>query len=193
MMEVWKDIKGFESLYQVSDKGHVKSLPRTIKRNHSVMTLRGRILIPQTSSNGYLFVSLSKDGIKTQQRIHRLVAEAFMPNGCGEVNHVDENKLNNSLSNLEWVSHKENINHGTAIARRVVNSDFSGSNNPMYGRKGKKNPRSKSVKQFSLDGSFIAEFECAAIAGKLLNINPSGICRCANGYLQSCGGYIWKR
>ncbi|MGH1436583.1 MAG: NUMOD4 domain-containing protein [Lewinella sp.] len=106
----WKDVKGYEGKYQVSSDGQVKSLDRLIghysgyKRKH-----RGRLLRPGGSINHYLTVSLDR---KTH-RIHRLVAEAFIPNPAQKstVNHRDFNKWNNHVSNLEWVTVQENVIH----------------------------------------------------------------------------------
>ena len=114
--EVWKDIAGYEGLYKVSDKGNVYSVERKDSRGNKC---GGRTLKPRYDKDGYLRVTLYKDGKEKKKVIHRLVAEAFIrnPNKYPEVNHKDENKSNNELSNLEWCTRKYNINHGTLIER----------------------------------------------------------------------------
>ena len=103
MIEEWKDVKGYEGLYQVSSLGGVKRVTT------------GRILKGCKNSKGYLLVNLYKNSIVSNNTIHRLVAEAFIPNPDNkpQVNHIDEDKTNNKVSNLEWMTAKENINHGT--------------------------------------------------------------------------------
>ena len=113
MDEIWRDIKNYEGLYQVSNKGRVKSL----NYNRSG---KERILKPRKASNGYLQVGLVKEGERKWYCVHRLVLSTFNPNPDMEnleVNHLDENKENNMLDNLEWVTHKSNCNHGTRNKR----------------------------------------------------------------------------
>ena len=101
--EVWKDVKGYEGLYKVSNTGKVKSFQRN----------REKLLSDKYYENGYLRASLSKNKEKKKVLIHRLVAETFIPNpeNKPEVNHIDGNKKNNNASNLEWCTHCENIKH----------------------------------------------------------------------------------
>lgn len=108
-MEVWKDVKGYEGLYQVSDQGNVKSLAR--KRTGKPW-YKERILKP-LDRKGYLAVSLYADGKCKLYSVHRLVADAFVPNkeGKQQINHKDGDKTNNKMSNLEWVTPSENILH----------------------------------------------------------------------------------
>ena len=109
MKEIWTDIKGYEGLYQVSNFGRVKR----VKTN--------RVLKGSKHTHGYLVVGLYKNNTKSTKKIHRLVAEVFIPNTDNkpEVNHIDEDKTNNMVSNLEWVTAKENSNHGTRNERRA--------------------------------------------------------------------------
>ena len=112
-MEEWKDIIGYEGIYQISNKGRVKSLNRIDSRGHKV---NEKILRPGKRNN-YLHVRLCKDGKFKDYKIHRLVAQAFLPNpdNLPVVNHKDENKLNNNVENLEWCTQKYNVNYsGTA-------------------------------------------------------------------------------
>lgn len=120
--EIWKPIKGFEGLYEVSNLGRVKALTRTIrsKRNY-VRTHKGVMLRQQIECNGYYRVRLSKNSKAFRFVTHRLVAIAFIPNphNYPQINHKDENKLNNHVDNLEWCTPKYNINYGTGIKRRA--------------------------------------------------------------------------
>ena len=101
--EVWKDIEGYEGRYQVSNLGRVKRVTT------------GRILKSCKNRGGYLYVNLCKQGVVSNKRIHRLVAQAFIPNpeNKSDINHIDEDKTNNTVTNLEWTTRKENLNHGT--------------------------------------------------------------------------------
>lgn len=110
MQEIWKDIEGFDG-YQVSNLGNIKSLKRP----------NNPIIMKQQINKGYNLVHLTaNDGTRKQCQVHRLVLKTFNPQVNMEnleVNHIDENKQNNCLDNLEWVSHTENVNHGSAIER----------------------------------------------------------------------------
>ena len=121
--EIWKPILHYEDLYEVSSLGRVKVLSRTItyhnQNNRSVIrTYPSKILKP-TNSRGYLRVSLNQNGKIKKEQVHRLVAQAFIPNPnqLPEVNHKDENKLNNYVGNLEWCTSKYNCNYGTRNIR----------------------------------------------------------------------------
>lgn len=107
MKEIWKDIEEYEGIYQVSNLGRVKRVTT------------GRILKGWKDGYGYLTVKLCKNGIVSNKTIHRLVAQVFIPNteNKPEVNHIDEDKTNNRVDNLEWSTAKENSNHGTRNER----------------------------------------------------------------------------
>ena len=114
--EVWKDVVGYEGFYKVSNKGNVRSVER---RNSRGYRLAGRILKPGHDNDGYLHVVLCKNGKRKTTTVHRLVAEAFIPNpeSLPQVNHIDEVKDNNNVENLEWCDARYNSNHGTRNER----------------------------------------------------------------------------
>ena len=159
--EIWCPIKEYESLYEVSDKGRVKSLKFD----------KERILKPGKLQNGYLQVCLCKNGEKNNCMIHRLVAQAFIPNhqNLPEVNHKDEDKTNNSVLNLEWCDQKYNSNYGTRNQRI-----------------------SKPVLQYEKSGEFVKEWKSTRDVQRNLNYNQSNISRCCNGKIKSAYDFIWK-
>ena len=112
-VEIWKDIIGFEGLYQISDYGNVKSCRRYVNSKFGKRVVNEKLLSLGRDKDGYLMAILCQDGIKKTVKIHRLVADAFIDKSEGKniVNHIDSNKSNNILSNLECVSNLENICH----------------------------------------------------------------------------------
>lgn len=114
MIEMWKDIDGFEGLYQISNYGRVKGL------------VRNKILKPSDNGNGYLYVMLSKNNKPYMRKVARLVAQHFLtnPKNLKEVNHIDQNKHNNIVSNLEWISRKDNVRY--SMAKKVIQYDLYG-------------------------------------------------------------------
>ena len=203
--EIWKDIQGYEGYYQVSSMGSVRSCDRTIidsvGRSHSY---NGQILTPMTVAGGYLEVNLSKGDKRKPVHVHRLVAEAFIPNpdGLPAINHIDEDKKNNIVSNLEWCTYKYNANYGTAkvrsIKKRSRNSQWYESVKKHTSKLGKKYGRvngritSKPVLQYSVDGKLIKEWPSVREAKRKLGIDNSSISRCCKGRQRTAGGYIWK-
>lgn len=127
--EVWKPVKGYEGLYEVSNTGRVRSLFR-LKNNHSKKQYVGECILTNSPLiNGYLRVNLSKEGVSKQYFIHRLVAQHFLANPKNKrtINHKDGNPKNNDVSNLEWATDYENIHH----AMDTGLMDYKGSGNPM--------------------------------------------------------------
>ena len=109
MLEIWKDIKGFEGIYQVSNTGKVKSLARVVKtKNGHYQSYNEKIL--KTQKTGYCLVMLCKERKRFPRQVHRLVAEAFIPNPENKpfIDHIDTNPQNNNIDNLRWVTQKEN-------------------------------------------------------------------------------------
>lgn len=125
MKEIWKDIKDYEGLYQISNYGRVKRLSKQ-KRNYNINTknydiiiLPDKIVTPQLNQYGYYRIGLTKNGKRKCYSVHRLVAQSFIPNPENklQINHKDENKQNNCVDNLEWRTAKYNANYGTRNKR----------------------------------------------------------------------------
>lgn len=115
-MSKWRDVKGWEGLYQVSDLGEIRSVARIVKRsNGTVQHFKGRLMAVGPNTEGYLVLRLSNSSMGRRQmaRAHRLVADAFLanPDNLNEINHIDGNKTNNCASNLEWCTTKQNALH----------------------------------------------------------------------------------
>ena len=176
-IELWKDIPGYEGIYQVSNLGRVRSLERVVQsgRGFGNHIIPGQILKPEKSKPGYLFVILSKKHSRKMYLVHRLVAQAFVPNphNYQQVNHIDEMKASNNAANLEWCDCKFNINWGTGIERCAK-------------------ARAKSVHQFTLGGDFVAEYWSANEAARQTGYDQSNISACCRGKLKQAYGYIWK-
>ena len=175
-MEEWKDIKGYEGLYKVSNKGRVKSVERKVwnSGNQSYNTIKERILKPLNNRDGYVKVRLCKDGKCRTYLIHRLVANAFIPNPneYKEVNHIDENKTNNSIDNLEWCNGKYNCNHGSRNKRVALSL-------------------SKPILGISLDGKSYLYFNSTRDAARLGGFNQGHVAACCRGELKTHKGYTW--
>ena len=146
-----KDVVGYEGLYAVTSCGKVWSYKKK------------KFLVPRANSKGYLIVKLFKDGKVKNYRIHRLVAEAYIPNpdNLPQVDHIDNDKTHNYVNNLQWITNRDNC----------------------------RKSNSKPILQYDLDGEFIREWECAADVGKEAQAN---ICYCLKGKTKSAYGYIWK-
>lgn len=120
MIEEWRPIEGYEGLYEVSSYGRVRSVDRFIVDSLGHRKFyKGKVLIPVKSNLGYLLVSLCCNGKHKGITVHRLVAQAFLPNpdNLPEINHKDEDKTNNSVENLEWCDRSYNINYGSRNIR----------------------------------------------------------------------------
>lgn len=179
MKEVWKDIAGYEGLYQISNLGNVKSL----NYNH---TGNPKLLSIKNGAGGYKFVTLCNNGVHKNRTIHILVAKAFIENKNSKpcVNHINGDKSNNTVKNLEWVAYSENTRH--AIRTNLRADSY------MRGVKGKNNPNSLQVYQFDKNGNFIRKWYSISDAARHFDCNPCTIVNCCAGRIKSCKGYIWK-
>lgn len=174
--EEWRDIEGFEGLYQVSNYGRVKSLQREVRANTcGVRMLAEKVLRASKNNAGYMLVVLCKNGKHFNKMVHRLVAEAFIanPNGFKEVNHKDENKLNNNIENLEWCNRVYNATYGTGVERCAKQ-------------------KWKSIDMIDLNGCVLQTFDSALQAEKETGINRKNISSVCLGKRNIAGGYNWR-
>lgn len=187
--EIWKDIKGYEGYYQVSNMGRVKSCERIDNTNHKI---REKILKPKTEKNGYLRVHLRTPNTSKYILIHRLVAESFLPNSNNKlcIDHINTDRKDNRVENLRWVTHKENINNPITLLKKK-NANL-GNKNPMYGVISWENKRSRKVVQLTKNGEIIGLWGCINDIKRSLGICVSNIPNCCKGKLKHTVGYKWQ-
>ena len=180
MPEIWKTVDGYNGKYMISNYGNVLS-------KNFLNTGEDRLLKLKRHHSGYIFVRLCNGAGQKQknQTIHILVARAFIPNPDNKpcVNHIDGNKANNHVTNLEWVTHKENKQHAIR----------TGLSNPhKNNRQGKGNTNSRPVYQFTKDNVFVKKWESISEAARYYSVRPSTIINHLKGRLKSACGFIWK-
>lgn len=170
MEELWKSVLHFEGLYEVSSLGNVKSLRQNKIMKHNV------------DKGGYHRVPLYKNGKKLYKAIHRLVAQAFIPNidNKPQVNHIDSDRSNNNVNNLEWVTSSENNTHAYKFGKN-------------YSRFGVQNGKSQPIIQYDLNGNFIKEWESLNLCADTLDLQESCISLCCSGKRNSTGGFKFKK
>lgn len=178
----WRAVKGYEGYYEVSSTGAVRSLDRTVPDSKNGMRRVGGRVMKQSENkdktrggDGYYVVNLRKFHISRVVQVHRLVAEAFLPNELNmpTVNHKDGNKHNNNVENLEWATYSANNLHALD--------------------NGLRKPRSNVVVQKSISGDVIATYQSTCDASRKTGIGRSMISHCINHRALTAGGYLWER
>ena len=187
MQEIWKDIPGYEGIYQASNTGKIRSVDRIVhflshKGNPKTQTVKGKILSQRKSFGRYYSVKLCKPNNDHHTMfVHRLVAMAFIPNpkNLEQVNHKDGNIYNNNVDNLEWVTMSQNVNHAYK----------SGLN---FGLKYELSPHNRPVLQFDKNGLFVKRWISATEAAETLGCYKQGIYQVCTHKNKTHFGYIWK-
>lgn len=177
MEEIWKDIKDFEGLYQISNFGNVRSVDRCVYKSGWIKTnIAGTNLKQITDKDGYKRVKLSNKNYRKMPFVHRLVAQAFIPNpnNLPQVNHINEIKSDNCVYNLEWCNAKYNVNYGTRNTRLRSKAVC------------------KKIAQIDLDGNTFKVWRSACEAAKTLKIVRSHILEVAKGRRKTAYGCKWK-
>ena len=167
MQEIWKDIAGYEGYYQVSNLGNVRSVTRYVHHpKGGVRVSHARVMKQSLNGDGYYFVNLQKGHESKPYRINRLVADAFLPNpnGLPCVNHIDKNRQNNAVDNLERCTVRYNVRYSSC----------------------------KAISQFDKNGRHIRDWDAITDITEQLGINTSNISQCCQGKRNSAGGYIWR-
>lgn len=183
--EIWKDVVGYEGLYQVSNLGRVKHL-YCVVITHSGLTrtINERVVKPRLQKNGYLVVDLYKNNKRKESLLHRVVLEAFLPNpdNLPFVNHKDSNRQNCKVENLEWCTASYNTKYSYGNNNR---------RDKMNWKHGKDNANSKAVYAIDKDGNTVFRFDCIMDAERETGILNSNIVACLKGRHKTAGGYIW--
>ena len=185
--EIWKDVCGYEKIYQVSNYGRIKSMSRKTRESHRYGNVfsKDMIIKQRKDKNGYLIVTLNKDKKIKTFKSHRLVAIAFIPNPDNkeQVNHKKGIKTNNMVSELEWSTNSENQKHRYKVLKN------SGVN---LGRFGIKNKLSIKIIQYDLNFKYIKKWNCVSDVKRVLGLCPSGIIKVCKKKQSNCGGFIWR-
>lgn len=193
--EEWRNVAGYEDLYQVSNLGRIKSLMREIRRGSGIWRKPNKILKPQLNGRGYHHVSLFGTDSKHQIKcIHQIVAEAFIenPDKYNCIDHINTDKKDNRASNLRWCNYKMNMNNPITkekvdeIRASICRQDWY-IDKQRFSQK-----QSKKVLQYDLKGTFIKEWRTISEAAREYNISVQSISRCCNGYVKTSMNYIWK-
>lgn len=174
MKEIWKDIKGYEGCYQISNLGNTKSLERYVNTNgNSKRLVKEKILKKTIDNTGYYVVSLWKNNKHSRPHVHRLVAETFIINQNNKpyINHIDGDKLNNNINNLEWCTPKENNIHAYQLGL---------------------NPSCKKVNQYDLNGNYIKTWDSIKDANDYYKTTHISECCNPDSKRNIAKGFLWK-
>lgn len=184
MEEIWKDIEGYEGLYQISNLGRIRSLDRVVVTKRNTRTnLKGMLLKSTKDRDGYLQVVLSKQSKLTTVKVHRVVAKHFIdnPENKTQINHLNGVKNDNRVENINWCTNSENNKHAydTNLKKprgKWISLDWN----------------AKKVEQYDLKNNFICSYDSIAKASNALGISKTSISRCCSGHSKTTIKYVFK-
>lgn len=191
-MEVWKDIVGFEGLYQVSNMGRVKSLARDYVIGNRAIVHKGEQILKPKMDRGYYNIQLNYKGKATNMPVHRAVALAFIPNPLNkpQIDHINTIRNDNRVENLRWVTSRENHHNPISMERYKNREWVGGEENPLFEEK---SPDAKVVLQYDKQGNLIARYACCHQAMRRNpGYNYSNIARACRGERYTYKGFVWR-
>lgn len=201
--EIWKDIPGFPG-YQASNNGNIRSVTHFMNNRWETKTLKKGRILRQEKVKGYWRIVIRRNGKKENRLVSRLVAMAFIPNPENKpcIDHIDGDPSNNNISNLRWVTYKENSNN--PISKKRHSDAAMGEKNHRYGKTNEQTHNSKRVKCFTFAGEHLKTYPSCAEAERQTGISKRSIAEAALGKKRfiksvgrfktkrSAGGYLWK-
>ena len=199
--EIWKQIKGYEGLYEVSNFGRVKSLDRyvnrfTKNRERRIIHIKEKILKQHTNTAGYYTVVLTKESISKWVRVHRLIADAFIPNphNLSEVDHINTDKKDNRIENLRWCTHKENMNNPITrvFVYDVTQSELAKEKRFNTHIIHKTTTAPQKVFQYTLEGVFMKEYRSVVSASNSVGVTSSAIRLVLDKENRKSANFMWR-
>lgn len=201
--EIWKPVKGFEGYYEISSKGRIVSVERFEKRGSNVVHIKQHFKKPRINNDGYYTVNLYKNGTYKTLRVHRLMAEAFIPNPENKpcIDHKDTNRTNNTIcfnedgsineekTNIRWVTHHENTQNPLTLQK--IKDACTKEEVERQRQVRIENGSYRRVFQYTKDGIFVAEYETMKDASRACGIPDTNICKAVDIPTKSVGGYMW--
>lgn len=177
MKEIWKEIEGYNGLYKISNYGNIKSIARKGTKEH--------LMIQSKNHQGYLQVKLTKNGISKTKKVHRLVAQAFIPNpnNLPQIDHIDDNKENNYASNLQWITNEDNMAKSWKTGARSIEKTY---------KRGKEHSNAKIINQYDLQGNYIKTWYCINDVERELGFDNRNICACCRHKKKTAYGFKWE-